>query len=55
MITKKKKPLPKGFTCRCGVFNEYPVYLFAHWDEELVFTCDCKRAYVILQGEAQEV
>ena len=48
----KKKELPKGFECRCGKFNEFPAYVFAHWREDLVFTCACGRTYGIMQGRA---
>ena len=48
----KKKELPKGFKCKCGKFNEYPMYVFAHWNYDLTFTCDCLRKYGIRNGVA---
>lgn len=47
--------LPKGFDCECGEHHVYPLYVFAHWTDELVFSCDiCKRTYTIQYGEAEE-
>ena len=40
----------KGFTCECGVRENYPAYVFAHWDNDLIFTCGCKRKYSVLRG-----
>jgi len=45
--------LEKGYTCECGKFHEYPVYVYAHWGIELAHTCDeCKRKHMILEGLA---
>lgn len=46
--------LPKGYKCTCGKFNEYPAYVYAHWDIELVHTCDCGKIWTICEGEASE-
>jgi len=40
----------KGFTCECGVRNDYPGYVRDHWDVKLLFTCSCKRLYVLYHG-----
>lgn len=49
-----EKDLPKGFTCFCGVFYKYPAYVYAHWKDELVFTCpDCHNKYLIIEGIAE--
>jgi hypothetical protein len=52
--TTEKTELPKGFTCECGTFNRFPPYVYAHWDIILVFTCECKRKYIIRRGIALE-
>lgn len=44
----------KGFICTCGKPVEYPMYVFAHWDETLDFTCDrCGAKWAILRGTAK--
>ena len=51
-----KKELFAGFTCpRCGEFNKYPSYVYAHWDTPLTFTCECGTVYEIIEGIAEEV
>ena len=41
--------MSKGFTCLCGKYHAYSMYVFAHSDVELVFTCDvCGRKYTVL-------
>lgn len=42
-----------GYTCKCGKYHKFPVYVIAHWDIELVHTCDCGRKYSILCGIAE--
>jgi hypothetical protein len=46
--------LPKGFTCECGIVNEFPGYVYAHWDVELVHTCKCARKHVIFRGRVEQ-
>jgi len=44
---------PKGFTCECGKKHNFSAYVFAHWNERLVHTCDqCNRLHTICAGEA---
>ena len=40
----------KGFTCRCGVRNDYPGYVKDHWSVRLSYTCSCQRRYVLFRG-----
>lgn len=48
-----KKADPKGFTCECGKFHEFGVWVFAHWYEDLVHTCpECGAKHDILKGKA---
>lgn len=49
---RTKKTLPKGFKCQCGLFHEYDVYVYAHWDIRLTHTCACGRVHEVLQGKA---
>lgn len=45
--------LEKGFKCECGKYHEYPGYVFAHYDVELIHTCeDCGRKHLIYTGIA---
>ena len=54
-MATKVKPLPKGFKCGCKQEHRFPLYVYAHWDEELKFTCDkCQRVYLIYHGRAEE-
>jgi hypothetical protein len=47
--------LAKGFTCVCGEYHAYSVYVYAHWDFSLSFICPkCNRKYVIMRGIAME-
>ena len=49
----KKGTSHKGLTCKCKTRHEYPAYVFAHWYEELTFTCpECNRKYSIIEGSA---
>jgi len=42
-----------GFGCsNCHTYNEYPGYVFAHWNMALKFTCQCGEKYTILRGNA---
>jgi hypothetical protein len=52
---KKEKDLPKGWQCDCGVYNKFPLYVYAHWDTPLMFTCICGRGYEVLHGIAEEM
>lgn len=50
---KNADKLEEGFTCtKCGTFNRYPSYVYAHWYEELIHTCDCKQKHRIKNGRA---
>ena len=44
---------PKGFTCECGEPHVYGVYVYAHWQEDLVHTCEkCSAKHNIRRGYA---
>jgi len=45
----------RGFTCECGCRNEYPDYVRDHREVRLVFSCPCKRQYVLYRGSVQRV
>lgn len=52
----KEQELPKGYHCyTCNTWNEYPMYVFAHWRDLLVHTCQCNTQYEILMGHATEI
>lgn len=42
-----------GFTCQCGEYHEFSIWVHAHWNELLTFTCPtCNAKYDILRGIA---
>lgn len=44
------------FKCECGETHVYPAYVYAHWNEEMLFTCPkCKVQYSIIQGIASKI
>lgn len=48
--------LPKGYTCTCHKFHTFPAYYYAHWDDELIHTCeDCGRKNLLCAGEYMDV
>ncbi len=51
-MPKIKEEVVKGFTCSCGKFNRYELYVYAHWRDPLKFTCECGRRYSIVCGFA---
>lgn len=53
MINSKDDATPKGYTCECGTEHEFPAYVYAHWREELVHSCDsCGNKHEIFMGRA---
>jgi len=45
------KPLREGFTCECGKEHKFPTYVYAHWRELLIHTCDvCGAKHEICAG-----
>lgn len=53
--TDKATKEPTGFTCDCGEVVRYSAYVYAHWSEPLIYTCDCKRRYEIRRGKATKL
>jgi hypothetical protein len=52
----KRKALPTGFRCTCGIIQHYHPYVYAHWQTPLVFKCkDCNSEYEVLRGKARLV
>lgn len=44
---------PKGFTCECDEYHAFSVWVFAHWREKLVHTCEkCQAKHTIIRGIA---
>lgn len=44
--------LRKGFTCECGEKHLFSVWVFGHWHEELIHTCErCGAKHAIEEGE----
>jgi hypothetical protein len=45
-----------GFTCGCGEYHKYSVYVYSHYDIELIFTCPkCGNKYSIISGIATSI
>jgi hypothetical protein len=40
----------KGFTCECGLRNDYPSYVQDHWSVKFAYACSCQRQYVLFRG-----
>ena len=40
----------KGFTCECGIRNDYPSYVQDHWSVKLAYSCSCQRQYILYRG-----
>jgi hypothetical protein len=40
-----------GFTCECGIRNNFPSYTRDHWDVKLLHNCSCKRQYILYRGK----
>lgn len=56
VITARTKPgnLTKAFACACGEVHELGVYVFAHYNDALVHTCEkCGRKNIIKSGVVQ--
>jgi hypothetical protein len=45
----------EGFTCECGIRNDYPAYVSEHWDVRLLYSCQCARQYLLYRGRVQRV
>jgi hypothetical protein len=43
MSAKAASKLAKGYVCSCGHREKFTVYVLAHWDDELVHTCEKKK------------
>ncbi len=46
-----KEKLPKRFTCECGKFHEFSVWVYAHWDNVVWNRCECGRQNTIQCGK----
>lgn len=47
----EQKELENGFTCECGKWNPFALYVYAHWDEVLEHTCKCNRKHSLYRGK----
>lgn len=46
---------PKGVTCKCGEFTPFHVWVYAHMNIEIEFTCPkCGTKYTVFDGYAEE-
>lgn len=54
-MTTPTKPdaLPTGYTCaHCGRASKFSSWVFAHWREMLIHTCECGARSEIICGRA---
>ncbi len=43
--------LGEGFNCECGEHHDFGAWVAAHWDEELIHTCNnCGRSHTLHKG-----
>lgn len=50
-MTAEKRPT--GFACsKCGARHEFSDYLYAHWQERIIHTCECGAVHELLRGVA---
>jgi hypothetical protein len=45
----------KGFSCQCGKRHDHPGYVYAHFREGIVHTCDCGRKHTIKNGVVKDL
>jgi hypothetical protein len=44
--------IPLGFTCECGRVHKFAAYVYAHWREVLIHSCECGLNHDIQYGLA---
>ena len=44
-----------GFTCECGLRNDFPDYVNDHWGVRLLYSCQCNRQYRVHKGRVTMV
>lgn len=49
MNRKTKPDLEHGYVCKCGKYNIFTAWVYAHLDIEIHHTCECGRKNVLLQ------
>ena len=43
--------MKKSFDCtKCRRTHHYPMYVYAHWDESLIHTCECGAKHELQSG-----
>lgn len=50
-MNSKDEDIPAGFTCKCGRYEKFPPYVYAHWTITLDWNCpDCQRKWTVRRG-----
>lgn len=44
-----------GHVCKCGKEHKWPMYVFAHYRDRLIHTCDCGVKVEICNGIVEEL
>lgn len=39
----------------CGTEHDLPAYVHAHWDDELIHTCECGAKHSVCQGHIERI
>jgi hypothetical protein len=46
----------KGYTCKkCQKYHEFPAYVYAHMNIDLVHTCDCGNKVKLRNGRVKQL
>jgi len=46
---------PIGHSCKCKRLHEWPSYVFAHMNIELIHTCECGTKVLLINGTATKI
>jgi hypothetical protein len=56
MSETPRSKLPKGFACtKCDLFHLFTSYVYAHYDEALIHTCECGAKHEIVRGRPHAI
>lgn len=47
-----RSEIPRSYKCpKCGKDHTFPAYVYAHFDESIVHTCECGEKNEIIKGK----
>ena len=54
-MSKEKQEEPKGVLCKCGHFEKFSLWVYAHQNVEIAFECPaCGKKYIVYGLYAEE-